>query len=41
VEGVAVSSSKVKASAGLKGFDDWYKRQNVFNPEKATVRVTK
>jgi hypothetical protein len=39
VEGVAVSSSKVKAAAGLKGFNDWYKRQNVFNPEKATLQA--
>jgi hypothetical protein len=40
VEGVAVSSSKVKASAGLKGFDDWYKRQNVFNPDKVSLKPT-
>jgi hypothetical protein len=41
VEGVAVSSSKVKAAAGLKGFDDWYKRQNVFHPDKATLQIGK
>jgi hypothetical protein len=34
VEGVAVSSSKVKAANGLKGFDEWYKRQNIFKPEQ-------
>jgi hypothetical protein len=41
VEGVAVNSSKVKAAAGLKGFDDWYKRQNVFHPDKATLQIGK
>jgi len=41
VEGVAVSSSKVKASTGLKGFEEWYKRQHVFNPEKITLTMLK
>lgn len=41
VEGVAVNSSKVKAAAGLKGFDEWYKRQNVFNPDKISLAMPK
>ena len=38
VEGTAISSSKMKASLGVKGFEDWCKANNVFDPTTATVQ---
>jgi hypothetical protein len=32
VEGTAVSSSKLKASLGQKGYEDWCKENNIFIP---------
>jgi hypothetical protein len=36
VEGTAVSSSKMKASLGKKGFEDWCNVNNVLDPSKLT-----
>ena len=38
VEGTAISTSKMKASLGTKGFEDWCKANNVFDPSTATVQ---
>ena len=38
VEGTAISTSKMKASLGLKGFEDWCKANNVFDPATAKVQ---
>jgi hypothetical protein len=38
VEGTAISTSKIKASLGVKGFEDWCKANNVFDPTAATVQ---
>ena len=38
VEGIAVSTSKMKASLGAIGFEDWCKAHNVFDPSIATVQ---
>ena len=35
VEGVAVDSKKMKASLGQKGFEKWYKANNIFDPNTA------
>lgn len=37
VEGIAISSSKIKASLGQKGFEDWCKANNVFDAETAAI----
>jgi hypothetical protein len=34
VEGTAVSSSKLKAALGQKGYEEWCKENNVFDPNK-------
>jgi len=38
VEGTAISTGKIKASLGVKGFEDWCKANNVFDPTAATVQ---
>ena len=38
VEGTAVSTSKMKASLGQKGFEIWCKANNVFDATKAVVQ---
>ncbi len=38
VEGIAISTGKIKASLGVKGFEDWCKANNVFDPTTATVQ---
>lgn len=38
VEGTAISSSKLKASLGAKGYEDWCEANNVFEPSTATVQ---
>ena len=38
VEGTAISTSKMKASLGSKGFEDWCKANNVFDPTTAIVQ---
>lgn len=37
VSGIAVSSSKLKAMLGEKGFNDWCKANNVYSPSEAIV----
>jgi hypothetical protein len=37
IEGTAISTSKMKASLGEKGFEEWCKENNVFDPK--TVKV--
>jgi hypothetical protein len=37
VQGVAVSSAKLKAALGQKGFDEWCSANHVFNPDEAVV----
>ena len=37
VEGTAISTSKIKASLGKEGFEDWCKEHKVFNPENVEV----
>lgn len=37
VKGIAVSSTKLKAALGEKGFDDWCSTNHIFNPENAEV----
>lgn len=36
VVGTAVSSKKLRASLGDKGFEEWCKSNNVFDPENVT-----
>ena len=38
VEGTAISTSKIKASLGKEGFEDWCKEHKVFNPENLEVQ---
>jgi hypothetical protein len=38
VEGVAVSTSKMKASLGQKGFEEWCKQHQVFDATKQEVK---
>ena len=38
VEGTAISTSKIKASLGKEGFDDWCKEQKVFNPKNLEIQ---
>ena len=38
VEGTAISTSKMKASLGKEGFDNWCKVNNVFDPSNAKVQ---
>jgi hypothetical protein len=38
VEGTAISTSKIKASLGKEGFEDWCKEHKVFNPENVEVQ---
>jgi hypothetical protein len=38
VEGTAISTSKMKASLGQKGFEDWCKANNVFDATEAVVQ---
>jgi hypothetical protein len=38
VEGTAISTSKLKASLGVKGYEEWCKANNVFDPSTATVQ---
>lgn len=38
VEGTAISTSKIKASLGKKGFEDWCKEHKFFNPENVAVQ---
>jgi hypothetical protein len=38
VEGTAISSNKMKASLGAKGFEDWCKANNVFAPSTSAVQ---
>lgn len=37
VTGTAVSSAKLKAMLGEKGFEKWCKANNIFDPEQAVV----
>jgi hypothetical protein len=38
VEGTAISTSKIKASLGKDGFEDWCKQHNVFDPKTAELQ---
>jgi hypothetical protein len=38
VEGTAISTSKMKASLGVKGFEDWCKANNIFDSNSAKVQ---
>ena len=38
VEGTAISTSKIKASLGKEGFEDWCKEHKVFSPENVEVQ---
>jgi len=38
VEGIAISTSKMKASLGNKGFEDWCKVNDVFDPSSVTFQ---
>ena len=38
VEGTAISTSKIKASLGKEGFEDWCKEHKVFNPKNVEVQ---
>jgi hypothetical protein len=38
IEGTAISTSKMKASLGEKGFEEWCKANNVFDPNTAKVQ---
>ncbi len=38
VEGTAISTSKMKALLGVKGFENWCKANNVFDPENTSVQ---
>lgn len=38
VEGTAISTSKIKASLGKEGFEDWCKEHKVFNPENVEIQ---
>ena len=38
VEGTAINTSSLKASLGTKGFEDWCKAQNIFDPNTAKVK---
>ncbi len=38
VEGTAISTSKMKASLGVKGYEEWCKANNIFDPTTATVQ---
>jgi len=38
VEGLAISSAKMKALLGSKGFEEWCKSNNIFDPSSATVQ---
>jgi len=38
VEGTAISTSKMKAFLGVKGYEKWCKTNNVFDPYTATVQ---
>ncbi len=37
VQGVAVSSSKLKASLGKDGYKEWCSKNHIFDPESAVV----
>ena len=37
VTGTAVSSSKLKAMLGIKGYEEWCKTNDVFDPSEAIV----
>ena len=41
VEGTAISSSKIKKSLGTLGFDNWLKKQNVFEPQEEAKQLQK
>jgi len=38
VEGTAISTSKMKATLGAKGFEEWCKANNVFDPSTTEVQ---
>lgn len=38
VEGTAISTSKMKASLGVKGFEEWCKANNVFDPSTVIIQ---
>ncbi len=38
VTGTAISTSKMKASIGVKGYEEWCKVNNVFDPSTAIVQ---
>jgi hypothetical protein len=37
VEGLAISTSKMKASLGEKGFEEWCKANHIFDPENVKI----
>lgn len=38
VDGTAISTSKMKALLGVKGFEDWCKSNNIFDPTTASIQ---